>query len=280
MASVLMAFDPASTNFPAFLDYNNFTEYLLRYNVLLSNPDNITQLGYDFFWLGFGFQVLATFVFLYLTLFHGKAARKLHVLQLGIVGTAAVAYYAMARGQGGVPLPNDVMSGFRYFYWARYAEWAVTVPLTIYSLAVLADVRIIETTLATIVASVIMVVCGLNGALSQSSSRWGWFGLGCWGLFLTLVGLFGNIRKAAYAKSESVGFTYTYLVFLILGSWIAYPVIWVIGEGTRAVTVDVEILLYAIFDVITKVVFGFALLMSEPVHGFPNPGDLDLVKKL
>mmetsp|Transcript_6258 Transcript_6258/g.10785 ORF Transcript_6258/g.10785 Transcript_6258/m.10785 type:complete len:277 (-) Transcript_6258:403-1233(-) len=265
---------------PSVLNYQDFVSYYLEQNRLIVSAQSMSQLGYNFQWLAFGFLTIGAFLFLYLTLFHAQENKRVHTVLVAAASVAAVTYYAMARNQGQVPLATDTGDAYRTFFWARYVEWAVVVPLLIYSMSLLASAQI-ETTLAVVISGVIMIVSGLLGALSQSSTRWGWFAFACISLGIVLIGIFGNIRKAAFRQSPTIGYVYTYLAFFILATWIAYPVIWVIGEGTRSISVDAEVLLYAILDVLTKTIFGAIFLLSDPIYGsFTSLGGEVLESKL
>eukprot|EP00741_Cyanophora_paradoxa_P011154 tig00020553_g10775.t1 len=259
------------------LFYDYFNQYFVKQSTLYGNADNITQLGYDFYWLAFGFHLVAMIVFGYLTVFHGKESRRLHVLTVAIAVTGAAVYYALARAQGGVALPNDANTGFRVFYWARYVQWAATTPALVYVLGLLAGASI-EAIVAGVVSALIFVATRLFGALSANSSRWGWFSFAC-GAQLVLFGiLFAYFRPAAYRKSDSRGYATTIALFFMLAAWFPYLTIWVIGEGTRAVTVDSEILLYAIFDVYKQLVFCAVVLFSEPIYGLLSTTSADILE--
>ena len=67
--------------------------------------------------------------------------------------------------------------------------------------------------------------------------------------------------------------------------WTAYPVIWAIADGTRKLSVNSEIIAYAVLDVLAKGVFGAWLLFTHNrlvesnvsltgfwVHGFSSEG--------
>jgi bacteriorhodopsin len=45
--------------------------------------------------------------------------------------------------------------------------------------------------------------------------------------------------------------------------WTLYPVVWAVGDGARKLSVDQEIIGYAVLDVLAKVVFGFWLLLTH-----------------
>merc|ERR1712124_6281 len=63
----------------------------------------------------------------------------------------------------------------------------------------------------------------------------------------------GTNRADAYGKVMSI----------TVITWIAYPVVWALGEGAGMLEQTVEVLLYVILDVIAKTVFSFILLQAH-----------------
>jgi bacteriorhodopsin len=70
-------------------------------------------------------------------------------------------------------------------------------------------------------------------------------------------------NKAARAKkSSAVSKFYTSLAVYTPVVWIAYPIIWAIGVR-RIISVDGEIIAYAIIDILAKGVWGAWLLLTN-----------------
>ena len=91
-----------------------------------------------------------------------------------------------------------------------------------------------------------------------------------------LYGLIITGRRTSKLRGDRVSSAYVGLSLYTVVLWTAYPVVWALAEGasrltqgrsdaagTNFLTVDQEILAYAILDVAAKAVFGAALLYSH-----------------
>eukprot|EP00741_Cyanophora_paradoxa_P007762 tig00001206_g7510.t1 len=229
-------------------------------------PDDRTTIGVVFFWIGFGVLSGLGLIFLFLTLRRDETKRRFHYITVCYSWIAAVAYYCMARGQGSVALfdtlaTNSNYSPFRVFYFARYIDWTFSTPLILLDLALLAGTSI-ATAAMLCFADVMMIVTGLLGALSMSGTKWGWFAFSSVGFIAILISLVTTLRKAAREKSPEVEKTYNILVLLVFLTWPIYPIIWIIGQGTKSIHIDAEIIVFSVTDCCAKGLFGLVLLLS------------------
>lgn len=78
-----------------------------------------------------------------------------------------------------------------------------------------------------------------------------------------------NLRSKAAQAGEGVSRTFNRLTFLTIGLWTAYPLVWAVSEGAGAVSLDAEVILYGLLDLVAKAVFGFILLLSHDVRRCP-----------
>mmetsp|Transcript_4972 Transcript_4972/g.8532 ORF Transcript_4972/g.8532 Transcript_4972/m.8532 type:complete len:311 (-) Transcript_4972:598-1530(-) len=284
-----IVYDSSGNVRPVAYQQQSFAVYYSSLATINIQPENIGQLGFSFMWLAFGFASAATFVFAYLTVFHGKEKRKLHLAVTAAAASVAIVYYAMARAQGWTALSQDnpvnglgpagdltSQASYRAFYWARYAMWIFACPLLVWSLCLVAGASV-SAIFALLIVTASWVATLLLGALSKSGSRWGWFIFSGLALGLLLIGLLGPVRKRAYGRGDITGITFTYLTFFLMVTWIGYPVVWVIAEGTRSISVNAEVLLYAILDVLSKLLLGFGILVSEPVYGSYLSSSADVI---
>jgi bacteriorhodopsin len=101
---------------------------------------------------------------------------------------AALSYFAMATGTGvsyhhirvreqhshGVPATYKHI--VRQVYWARYIDWALTTPLLLLDLSLLANLSGANILVA-VLADVIMILTGLFAAFGRehNGSKWGWY---------------------------------------------------------------------------------------------------------
>lgn len=189
---------------------------------------------------------------------------------------SALAYFAMATGQAsslschavrdrhGHDIPDTFHDSCRQVYWARYVDWALTTPLILLNLCLLAGVDGAHTLMA-IIANVIMVLSGLFAAYGseQTAQKWGWFTIACLGYLFALwhVGLHGT--RLVRTKADRVQKLWAALAIYSLAVWAAYPIVWAIAPLARKTTVDTEIIIYAVLDILAKPIFGLWLLVSH-----------------
>ncbi len=176
---------------------------------------------------------------------------------------------------------------FRQIYWARYVDWTVTTPLLLLDLAFLAGVNGADIIVA-IVADVVMILTGLFAAYGHNSTqKWGWYAMGC-AAYLVIVWILAvGGRRTAAAKNAKTATFFAAIGGFTLILWTLYPIVWGLGDGSQKISVDSEIMAYAILDVLAKPVFGFWLLITHArsdstslggfwAHGIASEGALRL----
>ena len=60
----------------------------------------------------------------------------------------------------------------------------------------------------------------------------------------------------ASQKSNTFGKAYTTLATASFVVWAMYPIVWITGIGVHKLSVDTEIYIYAVLDILTNVVFA------------------------
>mmetsp|Transcript_14405 Transcript_14405/g.23790 ORF Transcript_14405/g.23790 Transcript_14405/m.23790 type:complete len:365 (+) Transcript_14405:107-1201(+) len=229
-------------------------------------PDDVSNIGHIFFWIAFGFLSFCGVAFFLLTLRREENNRRFHYCTTFSTFIGVLAYFSMARGQGSVALfdilvTNGNYSPYRVFYYARFIDWTFSTVLTVLSLSMLAGIPLSFAAML-MFADAVFVICGLFGCLSTDSSRWGWWGFSLVSFAFLLVSLVTKVRNCAKEKSPAVLRTYTILVFLLFFGWPIYPVLWILGQGTKSITVDAEVVTYAVTDCVIRGFWGFVLLLS------------------
>eukprot|EP00127_Corallochytrium_limacisporum_P001708 Clim_evm45s77 gene=Clim_evmTU45s77 len=217
-----------------------------------------SQTGTLFLWVGFACMAVSTFSFYLIGKRVEVELRRFHNLTFMITGFASVAYLAMAFDIGGT------MVGERKFLYARYIDWSITTPLLLADLCLLAGVHWNET-IFLIGADVLMIVSGVVGALIDGNQKWAFFIYSCVFFGLIVVSLFGGMTAKAERFGAEVRDKFSQLSLLTVALWTAYPIVWVLAEGTQIISVDIEIILYAVLDVIAKCGFGFLLLANQTI---------------
>jgi len=232
-------------------------------------------------WVAFGLLFLPAFIFLWRGLLREMPADKsfakfeksweeVSMVQIcaGVVcSIASLAYLTMSLGHGYITKCDG-----RSFYYARYVDWMLTTPLMLWDLCVLgkADSR---TRLFIIVMDVLMIGSGLIGGLIESKDRWAFFGFSmaaflpiiyflCW-LDSGSTGFEGLLNTIGSAAGDPRGRTFRRAMNLTVLSWLGYPVIWAVAEGSEVISANGEAIAYTILDIISKSVFGYILVFSE-----------------
>jgi len=248
------------------------------------------RAGITTLWVVFVLMLLTFITFAALSWTVPPSKRLFHSITTLIVLIGTLSYFSMATGSGFTlrhfrwterhehGVPDTHRHVHREVYWVRYVDWLLTTPLILLDLSLLAGLNGANI-FSLIVANLVMILSGLFAAMTPSSSwftqrepvsrlptrgsKWGWYAIGClaflWIVYSLLVtGLF-TVRK----KGNTTTRFYTAITSYSLIVWIVYPIIWGIAAGTRHLSVDGEIIAYAILDLLAKGVFGAWLLYTH-----------------
>lgn len=160
--------------------------------------------------------------------------RLYHYVTAMITITATLAYFSMANGQGVNEQCTDVREYSRHgeetytvcreVYFARYIDWAITTPLLLLDLCLLAGIDGAHTIFA-ISADIIMVLTGLFAAYGteESGQKWGWYAISCIAYIFVIwhVALTGS--KSVKSKGNKVSNLFGSLALFTFVLWTAYP---------------------------------------------------------
>lgn len=161
--------------------------------------------------------------------------RLYHYVTAMITITATLAYFSMANGSGvnlhcvsekqhHDKVPDTYHEVCREVYFARYIDWAITTPLLLTDLCLLAGIDGAHTIMA-ISADVIMVLTGLFAAYGneETAQKWGWYAISCIAYIFVIwhVALHGsNVVKARGTKVTKLFGSLALFTFVL---WTAYP---------------------------------------------------------
>jgi len=242
---------------------------------------SITNHGSDWYWAVCAIMTVSTLTFMGLAFTKPKTHRLFHYITAAITLVAAIAYYSMAAGLGQTPIqaefvrPNSMTvyaAGTREIFYVRYIDWFITTPLLLLDLLLTAGLPW-PTILITLLADEVMIVCGLVGALTQTSYKWGYWLFGMLAFGYVLYSLLFDARRHASVLGGAINRTYMMCGVLTVGIWFLYPIAWGLSEGGNVIHPDSEAVFYGILDVFAKPVFGFMLIFG---HNGINPADLGL----
>lgn len=166
-------------------------------------------------------------------------------------------------------------------------QWTITTPLLLIDLGLLAGLNG-ASILITIVADVIMVLTGMFAALGDAKSQtWGWFTIACLAYLTVIYQLANNGSHAVANKNAKTKSFFQLITAYTLILWTVYPMyvthacilcshltggsIWGVAAGGRHMSVDGEIIAYAVLDILAKPVFGFWLLTTYDKLGDATP---------
>lgn len=232
------------------------------------------DMGTSVLWVVFVVMLISTIAFAAMAFRVPVEKRLFHILTASITTFAAISYFAMATGDGNSfntttvveknqHVPDTKQEYSRQIFWARYVDWSVTTPLLLLDLAFLAGLNGAQILVA-IIADVVMILTGLFAALSTNDGqKWGYYAMACIAFLVVIYQLAVHGRSVAQSKGSQTGNFFTAIGAFTLVLWTVYPIIWGVGEGANILSVDGEILGYAILDILAKPVFGFWLLFTH-----------------
>jgi bacteriorhodopsin len=237
--------------------------------------ESVAATGSSTLWVVFVIMLFSTLAFTVMAYRTPVQKRLFPVLTAFITLTATLSYFAMATGDGNSyteiivreehsgDIPTTVVHVFRQIFWARYVDWTITTPLLLLDLSFLAGLNGANIMVA-VVADIVMCLTGLFAAFGHNEGqKWGYYAMGCIAYLFIIYLLAIPGRKAVSAKSNATRTLFGSIALYTLVLWTLYPVIWGFGDGSRILSVDSEILAYAVLDVLAKPVFGFWLLISH-----------------
>jgi len=172
----------------------------------------------------------------------------------GLVSGLTVGFIEMPAGHA--LAGEEVMS-----QWGRYLTWALSTPMILLALGLLADVDLADL-FVVIAADIGMCITGLAAALVTSSValRWVFYAISCAFFVVVLYAvLFEWPDDAVSAGTDEIFGTLRILTVVL---WLGYPVVWAVGvEGLALVeSVGVTSWAYSALDIGAKYLFAFLLL--------------------
>lgn len=246
-------------------------------SVVPSLPEYQTasDAGVRTLWVVFVVMLISSAVFAGMSWTVPISKRLFHILTTLITIFAAISYFAMATGHGvsynhiveresHKHVPDTTRDVYREVYWARYVDWTLTTPLLLLDLCLLAGLNGGHIFMA-VIADIIMVLTGLFAAFGAEGTpqKWGWYAISCVAYLVVIWHLALHGRPMAFGKGEKVGGFFTSIALYTFIIWTAYPIVWGIADGSRNVSVNKEIIAYAILDILAKPVFGAWLLVTH-----------------
>ena len=212
-------------------------------------------------------------LFILLTGKRRTPSEELHTVLHGIVPLiAACSYFAMAIGQGEVILGADAAAvgtgAGRVFYFARYIDWTFTTPLLLVTLcmtAMHAGEKRAGAIAGIVLADLMMIATAFFfGASEVAWIKWTWFIISCAAFLGVYYVVWVSNMQANALERDDVQANYRRNAAILSVLWLIYPVILAVApDGLRWIGDTASVLLIAILDVVSKVVYGVMTTVSH-----------------
>merc|ERR1712100_243877 len=252
---------------------------------------HVTRTGRICLWIGFIILFISAWTFINRSLrYHFYGDHENHNLRLSaflsgpamvegfVCLIASLAYLTMATGHGYYTRCDG-----RQFYFARYIDWVLTTPLMLHSLVHFAGGSD-DTFIYMFFMDILMIVAGLVASVVEDGFKWFFFAFA----ILTFIPVIYYIcwlrRKVVDSRFDYALFFWNYstMANLTAIAWFAYPIVWILCEGTSAVSADGEAIIYTVLDLISKALLGMFIISSRSIYtAIENVMDLeDLARAL
>ena len=216
------------------------------------------------FWLNIALAGVAILLFVYMGRNVADSRAQLIFVATMMVPLVSISSYTglvsgLTVSVISVPYPGggseDVL-----IMWGRYLTWALSTPMILIALGLLAGTNITKLFTA-VVMDIGMCVTGLAAALTTSSLllRWFWYLLSC--AFFVAVLYVLLVEWPEDARAAGTAEIFNTLKTLTVVLWLGYPIFWALGsEGLAFLTTTQTSWAYSLLDVGAKYVFAFLLL--------------------
>lgn len=231
----------------------------------------IGKTGIDVLWIAFVIYVLATLFMGILARRHERRHRVFHLLLIFVTVFASLSYYAMATNSGYkyVDLGTFTRDGkrveiIRQISWVRYVYWTVTTPLIFLCLSLLAGLPWLEI-IALFAANVALIFTMAFSAFHRhykSAAKWGWFIFAAIFLLYIFKEILYTGFKAGRNRHASLYKLYAPLAVYIAILWVLYPITFIVSQQTGLISVNWEVIIFTILDLLSTVGFGLWLLLA------------------
>jgi len=189
-----------------------------------------------------------------------EETKRFNYVAMAVTGIATLAYLTMFCGGG---IYRNALGQGRDVYVMRYVDWFFTTPFFLLDLALLAGADTWDT-FYVMLMNAICIAAGAAGAMTPGG-QWPLFALGMVTFLMFNVKLFGAMLSKAESLGSAVGGKYKTVVYLTMGVWCIYPVMYVACECLQAVSIEYEVFIYCVIDVFAKCYCSFLLLNNHDV---------------
>ncbi|MFC2992414.1 MULTISPECIES: bacteriorhodopsin-like [Halomonas] len=220
----------------------------------------------------FGFAVMAAAtLFFWLMKSEIAPAYRLAVTITGLVTAVAAYHYFQIMTSWGAAADitsGEVLSTGQPFNQAyRYVDWLLTVPLLLIELILVMRLSQQETIKKSTIlggAAALMIILGYPGEVSETGGlRFVFWVLSMIPFVFIVHQLVVGLKGSIDSQPESVKKLINISVYLVIGSWLFYPIVYLfplVGLTGGAAITALEVG-YTVADIVAKAVFGVFIFM-------------------
>ena len=271
--------EPTATSAPAVTLTTEFTQSEL-FTEIAANASLSAS-----FWINIALAGLAVLLFVYMGRnVTDSRAQLIFVATMMVPLVSISSYTGLVSGLTvsviSVPYPGG-SSEEVLIMWGRYLTWALSTPMILIALGLLAGTNLTKLFTA-VVMDIGMCITGLAAALTTSSLllRWFWYLISC--AFFVAVLYVLLVEWPEDARAAGTAEIFNTLKLLTVTLWLGYPIFWALGsEGLAILTTTQTSWAYSLLDVGAKYIFAFLLLRwvvaNQNVIGNIAPGSIGAV---
>lgn len=235
---------------------------------------HVNDIGKRTLWVVTVLMGLCSLVFYVLATRAPLPKRLFHILTSLITTISFIAYLAMATGEGIAwshiqilevhrHVPETKQDVFRQVFWFRYVNWMLTSPLIIINLALVSGLSGAHLLVA-VSADLIMFGTGLLGSFGRhDGTKWVWFTISAIAYLVVVHQIGFNGGRAAANKDVQTRRFYSSIAGTSVLILALYPIILAASSLAHSISLDSEIVVWAVFDIIAQGIFGFWLLLTH-----------------
>lgn len=153
------------------------------------NPPNadihLGRWGSDWGWVVFCIMAASTLGLLAWSFTLPRKRRAFHYLLTAVLAISTISWYSQASDLGATPITVQFLrhslrgggyGGYptRQIWYSRYIDWTLTTTLLLLSLLLITGLPL-SVIFITLFFNILMIVCGLLGALTRTRYKWGYF---------------------------------------------------------------------------------------------------------
>ncbi|KAI5294482.1 hypothetical protein KEM52_003913 [Ascosphaera acerosa] len=200
--------------------------------------------------------------------------KRLPILLISLITTTSFfAYYAMATGDGvGYSFSQihhshekqlDTVEGlYRATYWPRWINWTITSNITLFLLTLVSGLNGAGL-LVLLASNTYMYIAAAFGAFGHHPEyKWGWYLIALFAYMMVFYQIFIKGRYAVMEKDDKARKFFTFVGIYYFMVSLAYPIIFGLGSYAHVLTVNAEVIIFAVLDFLSQGLLPIILVGS------------------